>query len=61
MASTASGKNAETAFRFARAGNLNVFYWIEGPFGYAISADADRAALARVSREVYRQRTVAPR
>ena len=48
------GKNQETAFRFAREGNINVFYWVDGPFGYAISADADRAELARVSGEVYR-------
>ena len=60
-ASTAPGKNTETAFRFAREGKVNVFYWVEGPFGYAISADADRAALARVSGEVYRQLAVAPR
>ena len=33
-------------------GKVNVFDWVEGPFGYAISADADRAALARVSGEV---------
>ena len=49
------GKNGETAFRFAREGQVNVFYWVNGPFGYAISADADKAELARVSGEVYRQ------
>jgi anti-sigma factor RsiW len=46
---------AETAFRFAREGAVNVFYWVDGPFGYALSAEADRAELARVSAEVYRQ------
>ena len=56
-AGSPTGKNSETAFRFAREGKVNVFYWVEGPFGYAISADADRAALARVSGEVYRQLT----
>lgn len=54
-ASTPMVANQDTAFRFAREGKVNVFYWVEGPFGYAISADADRAALARVSGEVYRQ------
>lgn len=49
------GKNGETAFRFARQGHVNVFYWVNGTFGYAISADADKAELARVSSEVYRQ------
>jgi len=48
-------KNQETAFRFAQEGSVNVFYWVNGPFGYAISADADKAELARVSGEVYRQ------
>jgi anti-sigma factor RsiW len=48
-------KNEETAFRFAREGQVNVFYWVNGPFGYALSADADKAELARVSGEVYRQ------
>ncbi|HQS32882.1 MAG: hypothetical protein B7X59_04665 [Polaromonas sp. 39-63-203] len=47
--------NQQTAFRFAREGPVNVFYWVNGPFGYAISADADKAELARVSGEVYRQ------
>ncbi len=55
IASKPTGANQDTAFRFAREGKVNVFYWVEGPFGYAISADADRAALARVSGEVYRQ------
>lgn len=48
-------KNQETAFSFAQEGSVNVFYWVNGPFGYAISADADKAELARVSGEVYRQ------
>lgn len=52
-----AGKNGETAFRFAEHGALKVFYWVDGPFGYAISADAGRDTLARVSGEVYRQLT----
>jgi len=54
-ASGTRGNTAETAFRFAREGRLNVFYWVEGRFGYAISADADKSVLADVSSEVYRQ------
>ena len=54
-ASASSGTHQETAFRFAREGSVNVFYWVNGPFGYAISADADKTELARVSSEVYRQ------
>jgi anti-sigma factor RsiW len=50
-----------TAFRFASEGQVNVFYWVDGPFRYAITAAADRAALTRVSAEVYRQlETAAP-
>ena len=52
---TPAGENQETAFRFAREGSVNVFYWVNGPFGYAISADANKTELARVSAEVYRQ------
>ncbi len=54
-AAAPSQKNQETAFRFAQEGSVNVFYWVNGAFGYAISADADKAELARVSGEVYRQ------
>lgn len=46
-----------TGFRFAQQGSVNVFYWVDGAFGYAISAEADRSALAAVSAEVYRQLT----
>ena len=46
---------AGAAFRFSREGALNVFYWVDGPFGYALSAAVDRADLERVSSEVYKQ------
>lgn len=49
----------DTAFRFAQEGTVNVFYWVDGKFGYAISAGADRPALHRVAQEVYQQ--LAPR
>jgi anti-sigma factor RsiW len=45
----------DTAFRFASEGPVNVFWWVDGPFRYAITAAADRAALTQVSAEVYRQ------
>ena len=51
----ANAARADTAFRFASEGALNVFYWVDGPFRYAITAAADRGALTRVSSEVYRQ------
>ena len=54
-AGVTGGRNQETAFRFAQEGRVTGFYWVNGSFGYAISADADKAELARVSGEVYRQ------
>lgn len=46
---------AEAAFRFGQDGPVNVFYWVDKNFGYAISGGADRQELMRVSQEVYRQ------
>ena len=45
----------QTAFRFAKEGDVSVFYWIDGNWGYALSGEIDRAALSRVSTSVYRQ------
>lgn len=50
-----SPSNTTTAFRFAQDGAVNVFYWIDGPFGYAISSYAGRPELARVSAAVFQQ------
>lgn len=46
---------AQTAFRFSPDGPVNVFYWVDRSFGYALSGELERAALLRVSQEVYRQ------
>ena len=45
----------DVAFRFGRQGKVNVFYWVEGSFGYALSAEIGKDELARVAGEVYRQ------
>lgn len=45
----------DTAFRFARQGTTGVFYWIDGPLGYALAGDVDREELAAIARLVYRQ------
>lgn len=47
--------SGDTAFRFAQEGPVNVFYWVDGKFGYAISAGADKKELHSVAQEVYRQ------
>jgi anti-sigma factor RsiW len=44
-----------TAFRFAREDGLSVFYWIDGPFGYALSGELGREALLRVADLAYPQ------
>lgn len=53
--STENTANQETAFRFAQEGAVNVFYWIDGKFGYALSASIDKGELARVATAVYDQ------
>ncbi len=53
--------NTDTAFRFAREGGVNVFYWVDGPFGYALSSEADRGELARISVAVHQQLSAAAR
>lgn len=50
-----SSGQPETAFRFGQDGPVNVFYWVDKNFGYAISGGSDRDELMRVSKEVYRQ------
>ena len=47
--------DSNTSFRFGKDGSVNVFYWVEDQFGYAISAGSDKAELMRVSQEVYAQ------
>ena len=44
-----------TGFRFASEGGLNVFYWIDGRFGYALSAAIPKGELAAVATAVYEQ------
>jgi len=43
----------ETAFRFARAEDVNVFYWVDGPLGYALAGPLPREALQAVAISVY--------
>ena len=50
----AQASNRETAFRYAQEGKVGVFYWVEGPFGYALSGEFERSQLLRVAENVYR-------
>ncbi len=45
----------DTAFRFAEEGKINVFYWIDGQFGYALSGSIAKSQLAEVAKLVYDQ------
>ena len=45
----------ETAFRSFSEGPIESFYWIEGSFGYALSAQLPAAEVMALAREVYRQ------
>jgi anti-sigma factor RsiW len=53
--STEETVSRDTGFRFAREGSVNVFYWVDGKFGYALSAGIDKGELARVATAVYDQ------
>jgi len=47
--------NTDTAFRFTQEGHTAVFYWIDGPFGYALAGDINKDELATLARLVYQQ------
>jgi len=53
--STEQAQNKDTGFRFAQEGPVNVFYWIDGKFGYALSAGINKSELTRVANAVYEQ------
>jgi anti-sigma factor RsiW len=52
---TTSDGNRETAFRYAKEDKVGVFYWVDGPFGYALSGEIERAQLLRVAESVYHE------
>lgn len=50
------GSNRSTAFRYAREGNVGVFYWVDSKLGYAISsADISKEDLLNVANAAYQQ------
>ena len=53
---TEAVNNTETAFRYAKEGNVRVFYWVDRKLGYALSsADISKDDLLKVSNTVYQQ------
>jgi len=53
---TEAVNNTQTAFRYAKEGNVRVFYWVDRRLGYALSsADISKDDLLKVSNAVYQQ------
>lgn len=44
-----------TSFRYAEAGNVGAFYWMDAGAGYALSGPADRNRLLGIARAIYEQ------
>lgn len=47
--------SSETAFRYADDRGTRVFYWIDGPFGYALAGDVPKEELQTLARLAYQQ------
>lgn len=45
----------DAAFRYAREDGIDVFYWVEGHFGYALSGNTGREDMLRLATLVYEQ------
>lgn len=50
-----AGKQRDTAFRFSQEDKVSVFYWIDGPLGYALSGELPKADLLSIATAVYKQ------
>ena len=55
MLTARNDRNGQTGFRFDRTGDVDTFYWIDGPFGFAISGAIGRERLEKVADAVYAQ------
>lgn len=47
--------DGETGFRYARENGIDVFYWVDDRFGYALSGDTGRESMLAIAEAVYRQ------
>jgi anti-sigma factor RsiW len=45
----------QTAFRFSQHEAVSVFYWLDGPFSYALAAEIERSDLLSLAEAVYHQ------
>jgi len=46
-------ENSESGFRYFESADANTFYWVDGPFGYALSGNISRAELLALSEAAY--------
>ncbi|MFM9886562.1 MAG: anti-sigma factor family protein [Burkholderiales bacterium] len=51
------GDATDTAFRYAKERNLDVFYWIDRKWGYALSGAVGRERMLELSNAIYKQLT----
>lgn len=51
----AVASNLETSFRHASENGIDVFYWIDGDFGYALSGQIGRQAMQPLAEAAYHQ------
>lgn len=51
----AAEKAQDASFRHAKEGGIDVFYWIDGRFGYALSGTTGRSDMLSLATLVYRQ------
>ncbi|MBI2358671.1 MAG: anti-sigma factor, partial [Deltaproteobacteria bacterium] len=52
---TSDESSEETSFRYDRQGKVGVFFWIDGPLGYALTGDLSKPDLLRVAQAIYQQ------
>ncbi len=48
-------ENTLTAFQYDQRGKIALFYWIDGPLGYALAAQLSRNELLKLSETIYHQ------
>ena len=51
----AAPKAADTSFRYARENGIDVFYWTDSRFGYALSGNTGREDMLRLATLVFQQ------
>jgi anti-sigma factor RsiW len=52
---TSDETKEETSFRYDRQGKVGVFFWIDGPLGYALTGELSKPDLLRVAKAIYQQ------